>query len=104
MQGGSAARQLDADEIASLVNRGTDSLKSGDVSSARLLLRRAAEAGSASAALMLGTTFDPLALRQLGAIGVVPDVVQARQWYEKAAELGSDAASQRLAKLAQTSQ
>jgi hypothetical protein len=104
MQGGSAATRLDADEIASLVNRGTDSLKSGDVSSARLLLRRAAEAGSASAALMLGTTFDPLALRQLGAIGVVPDVVQARQWYEKAVELGSDAASQRLAKLAQTSQ
>jgi hypothetical protein len=102
MQGGSAATRLDADEIASLVNRGTDSLKSGDVSSARLLLRRAAEAGSASAALMLGTTFDPLALRQLGAIGVVPDVVQARQWYEKAAELGSDAASQRLAKLEQT--
>jgi Sel1 repeat len=103
MQGGSAATHLDAGEIASLVNRGTDSLKSGDVSSARLLLRRAAEAGSASAALMLGTTYDPLALQQLGAIGVVPDVAQARQWYEKAAELGSDAASQRLANLAQTS-
>jgi TPR repeat protein len=101
VQGGSAARQLDADEIASLVNRGTDSLKSGDLASARLLLRRAAEAGSASAALMLGTTFDPLALQQLGAIGVVPDVAQARQWYEKAAALGSDSASQRLAKLGQ---
>ena len=101
VQGGSAARQLDADEIASLINRGTDSLKSGDLASARLLLRRAAEAGSASAALMLGTTFDPLALQQLGAIGVVPDVAQARQWYEKAAALGSESASQRLAKLGQ---
>jgi hypothetical protein len=103
-QEGSAARHLDAEEIAALINRGTDSLKSGDLISARLLLRRAAEAGSASAALMLGTTFDPLVIRQLGAIGVVPDVAQARQWYKKAAELGSDAASQRLAKLPQTGQ
>ncbi len=103
-QRGSTARRLDAEEIAALINRGTDSLKSGDLASARLLLRRAAEAGSASAALLLGTTFDPLVIQQLGAIGVVPDVAQARQWYEKAAELGSDAASQRLAKLPQTGQ
>jgi Sel1 repeat len=97
-------RHLDAEEIATLVNRGTDYLKTGDVASARLLLRRAAEAGSASAALTLGTTFDPLVIQQLGAFGVVPDVAQARQWYEKAAELGSEAASQRLAKLAHTGQ
>jgi hypothetical protein len=103
-QRGSAARHLDAEEIATLINRGTDSLKSGDLVSARLLLRRAAEAGSASAALMLGTTFDPLVIQQLGAIGIVPDVAQARQWYEKAAALGSDAASQRLANLPQTGQ
>jgi TPR repeat protein len=103
-QPGGPATRLDAEEIATLVYRGTDLLKSGDVASARLLLRRAAEAGSASAALMLGTTFDPLAIQQLGTIGVVPDVAQARQWYEKAAAIGSDAASKRLAKLANTSQ
>ena len=102
VQAGSTALHLDAEEIATLVNRGTDSLKSGDLASARLLLRRAAEAGSASAALMLGTTFDPLYIRELGAIGVVPDVAQARRWYEKASALGSETASQRLAKLAQT--
>jgi TPR repeat protein len=90
---------LDAEEIATLVGRGTDLIKSGDLAGARLLLRRAAEAGSASAALTLGTTFDPLVIRELGAFGVVPDVAQARQWYEKAAVLGSDAAPQRLAKL-----
>ena len=65
-QEGSATRHLDAEEIAALINRGTDSLKSGDLVSARLLLRRAAEAGSASAALMLGMTFDPLVIQQLG--------------------------------------
>ena len=103
-QVGTTDMRLDAGEIATLVSRGTDFMKSGNLSSARLLLRRAAEAGSASAALMLGTTFDPLVLHQLGAIGVAPDVAQARQWYEKAAALGSDAASQRLAKLPQTGQ
>jgi hypothetical protein len=105
MQGDSAARHLlDAEEIASLVARGTAYLKAGDIASARLLLRRAAEAGSASAALTLGTTFDPLVIQQLGAFGVVPDVAQARQWYEKAEQLGSEAASQRLAKLAHPGQ
>jgi hypothetical protein len=103
-QVGGTATHLDAEEIATLVNRGTDYIKSGDLASARLLLRRAAEAGSASAALMLGTTYDPLSIQQLGAIGVVPDVAQARQWYEKAAALGSEAASQRLAKLAHSGQ
>jgi Sel1 repeat len=100
-QGASTARRLDAEEIATLVNRGTDAIKSGDVASARLLLRRAAEAGNANAALTLGTTFDPLVIRELGTIGVVPDVAQARRWYEKAAALGSSAASQRLEKLSQ---
>jgi TPR repeat protein len=103
-QVGGTASHLDAVVIATLVNRGTDYIKSGDLASARLLLRRAAEAGSASAALMLGTTYDPLSIQQLGAIGVVPDVAQARQWYEKAAALGSEAASQRLAKLAHSGQ
>jgi hypothetical protein len=101
---GGTATHLDAEEIATLVNRGADYIKSGDLASARLLLRRAAEAGSASAALMLGTTYDPLSIQQLGAIGVVPDVAQARQWYEKAAALGSEAASERLAKLAHSGQ
>ena len=103
-QVGGTATHLDAEEIATLVNRGADYIKSGDLASARLLLRRAAEAGSASAALMLGTTYDPLSIQQLGAIGVVPDVAQARQWYEKAAALGSEAASERLAKLAHSGQ
>jgi len=98
-QGSSTAFRLDSQEITSLVNRGSDYLKRGDLASARLLFRRAAEAGSADAALMLGSTFDPLTFQQLGVVGTVPDVASARHWYEKAAELGSDAASQRLADL-----
>ena len=97
----STATRLDAEQIAEFVNRGIDLLKSGDFASARLLFRRAAEAGSANAALMLGATFDPLDLPQFRATGIEPDVAQARRWYEKAAELGSDTASQQLADLAQ---
>jgi len=90
----------DHEEIAILLKRGKDLLDNGDLAAARLLLRRAAEAGSAEGALMLGTTFDPVELRRLGAIGARPDLAKARQWYQRAAELGSSAASQQLAGLA----
>jgi TPR repeat protein len=90
---------LDDEEIAILVKRGQELLSNGDLAAARLLLRRAAEAGSAEGALALGTTFDPVTLQRLGAIGAVADLAQARQWYQRAAELGSSAASQQLAGL-----
>jgi TPR repeat protein len=98
-RGSSRAPHLDSDEITTLIDRGSAFLKRGDLASARLLLRRAADAGSADAALMLGSTFDPAFIQQLGVIGIQPDVARARQWYEKAAELGSDTASLRLANL-----
>jgi Sel1 repeat len=95
------ALHLDAAEIATLLKRGQDFLKNGDLVAARLLLQRAAAAGSAAGAFELGQTFDPAVIEQLGAMGVRPDVAKAREWYQKAAQLGSDVASQQLAKLAQ---
>jgi len=94
--------RLDTNELAMLLSRAQDLLKSGDLASARLLLRRATQAGDANAALMLGATFDPFF--SIGAIGIAPDIAQARQWYEKAAELGSEVATERLARLAKTGQ
>jgi hypothetical protein len=91
---------FDSEEIAMLVKRAKDFLANGDFASARLLLRRATEAGNASAAMMLGGTFDPLVQRQSAIGGAVPDVAQARLWYKRAAELGSDTATQQLANLA----
>ena len=84
-----------------MIKRGKDFLMSGDLASARLLLRRAADAGSADAALALGATFDPLVIQRLGAIGMTPDIAQARQWYKRAADLGSASATGQLAKLEQ---
>jgi TPR repeat protein len=91
---------LDIEESETLVKRGKDLLANGDFAAARLLLRRAAEAGSAEGALTLGTTFDPVVLQRLGAIGAAADLARARQWYQRAAELGSRDASQQLAGLA----
>lgn len=84
-----------------MIKRGKALLMSGDIASARLLLRRAADAGNAQAALELGATFDPLIIRQLGAVGMAPDPVQAKRWYQRAADLGSASAMGQLAKLEQ---
>jgi Sel1 repeat len=95
-----AAPALGQDEIAALLARGKSFLLNGDIASARLLLQRAAEAGSAEAALTLGSTFDPRVIERLGAVGVTGDPKQAREWYEKAAQLGSPAAPRQLSLLA----
>jgi TPR repeat protein len=80
-----------------LVRRGKDFLKEGDLTSARLLLQRAATAGSAEATFILGTTFDPLFMRRMGFVGERADITRAREWYKRAVELGSAEASRQLA-------
>lgn len=97
------SRQLERDEIANLLRRGQSALQNGDFAAARLLLRRAAEAGNAQAALALAATYDPTALKELGALGTKADVAQARLWYRKAADAGSAEAMQRLQLIAQQS-
>ena len=80
---------LEASEIASLLKRAEALIGSGDLAAARLVLRRAAEAGDARAAMMLGGTYDPSVLEKLGVRGVVPDFAMARNWYEKAKRFGA---------------
>lgn len=91
---------VDPEEVALLIDRGKAFLAGGDVAAARLLLRRAAEAGDAPAALLLGATFDPAALERLKILGAVGDAAQARQWYQRAAALGSADAARKLDALA----
>jgi hypothetical protein len=100
----SSTKALASDEIAALLGRGNDFIKTGDFAGARILLQRAAESGSAEAALMLGKTYDPLFIQEVGALGIQADTARCRQWYQKAAELGSEAAAQRLAKLTEAGQ
>jgi hypothetical protein len=98
----STAPRINDEEMANLLASGRTFLIIGDVTAARLAFRRAAESGDAQAALALGGTFDPLVLKSLGAVGVAADPAQARGWYQKAAELGSRDAPQRLNQLAQS--
>jgi SAM domain (Sterile alpha motif) len=88
-------RQLERDEVVLLVKRGEDFITSGDLSSARLVLQRAAEAGDMHASLALAGTFDP----NLLAKGFAADVVMARFWYERAKQFGSTEAPRRLEQL-----
>ena len=91
-----AQRQLDREEVMVLLKRGKDLIANGDIAAARLVLRRAADATNAEAALALAETYDPYVLRGLKVYSFAADAERARAWYEKARELGSSAASQRL--------
>jgi hypothetical protein len=75
--------------VAALVARGNRMLEQGDISGARLLFRRAADAGSAAAATAMARSFEASVLSGLGARGLRPDAEQAALWHRRAAELGS---------------
>jgi TPR repeat protein len=89
--------------LASLQLHADNFIKSGDLSSARLLLERAAEAGDGRAALTLAGTFDPNELKTLGFYDGAADVAMARVWYERAETFGSAEARDRLQLLATAS-
>ena len=91
------ARKLDPDELATLISRAKLLVAAGDISPARLLLERAAEAQEPTAALMLARTYDPDVLRTQNVRNIIPDPAMARIWYQRAAQLGSADAQRRLA-------
>jgi hypothetical protein len=93
-------QELSPNEVAALVRRAQELLASGDLPAARMLLRRAADAQSARAAILLAKTFDPTTLRQLSTADPGPDLAQARNWYQKAKEWGSPEAQRQLDALA----
>jgi hypothetical protein len=94
-----SARRLDADELATLMNRAKGLLAAGDIPSARLLLERAADAQEPSAALLLARTYDPEVLGTQDTRNITPDPAMARLWYQKAAQFGSADAERRLTQL-----
>ncbi|MCK1719770.1 hypothetical protein [Bradyrhizobium sp. 141] len=93
------ARTLDADTLAGLMARAKSLLTVGDIVAARLLLERAANAQDATAAFLLAQTYDPAVLGTSDARRIAADATAARDWYGKAATLGSAEARQRLAQL-----
>ena len=82
------------------MKRGEAFIAVGDLAAARLVLQRAAEGGDPRATMTLAGTYDPIVLEKLGVQGLASDIALARKWYERAKELGSPEALQRLEMLA----
>jgi hypothetical protein len=103
---GEVARQkLSGDELARAertIAQGAKSMEQGNIAVARQFFLRAAEMGSAQAAMRLAESYDPDTLQRLQVRGLVGDVDEARKWYARARELGetvaAEAALSRLAK------
>lgn len=92
----------DPSEITARLKIGIDLMVDGDITAARPILERVAEAGDAGGAFALAETYDPMVLRRLHLQGgIAGDTATARRWYEKARDLGSDAALERLQRLTQ---
>jgi hypothetical protein len=91
---------LSPTEIARLLREGETAFRTGDVDSARVFFRHAAEAGDAQAALRMGTTFDPALLARGRLRNRFADRTEARLWYLRAFDMGAADAPNRLAHLA----
>jgi hypothetical protein len=91
-----SSRTLSSEQVAALLKRGNELVSHGDLAGARLIFERAAQAGESRAALALASTYDPVVLEHLGERGLAPDIAMARFWYERAKELGSKEAPERL--------
>jgi hypothetical protein len=90
---------IDPGEAEILMQKGRDSLSSGDISGARVAFRRLADAGIADAALALANTYDPDYLAAHNFLGVRGDQATARALYQRAKELGSAEADRILARM-----
>ncbi len=94
-----AARRMDPDELAGIMKRAKSLLASGDIPPARLLLERAADAQEPTAALILAQTYDAQVLGTRDVRNINADPNAARNWYRRAAQLGSAEAQRRLSQL-----
>jgi hypothetical protein len=83
-------------EIARLMARANALLAQGDIASARIVLERAVDLGSAKAAFALAETYDPIVLDAWRTFGTLGDVARAKQLYAKAKAGGVQEAQGRL--------
>ncbi len=93
-------RSDESDRIDDLIKHGQKMVEVGYLAGARAYFRRAVEAGSGEAALLLGACYDPAFIEKIGAQGIEPDLKEARTWYERAKQLGVADADAKLAQLA----
>jgi TPR repeat protein len=84
---------------------GVELMTYGEVVKARTMFQRVAEAGQGDGAFALAETYDPVVLGGLRLRGEIkPDLALAHTWYERARDLGSPEARDRISRLAQLPQ
>ncbi|CAN7411647.1 hypothetical protein LJR009_003511 [Bosea sp. LjRoot9] len=88
-------------EAIRLIARASALLGQGDIGSARIVLERAIEMGSARASFMLAETYDPRILSAWGTYGTRGEVTRARELYAKAQAGGIQEAKDRVGALLQ---
>jgi len=81
-------RQFDPQQAGALFRRAEAMIANGDLPAARLILQRLTERKDARAAYLLGQTYDPVVLQQLGVMGIKPEPEKARSWYDQALNWG----------------
>jgi hypothetical protein len=79
-------RSDESDRIEDLIKHGQKMVEVGYLAGARAYFKRAAEAGSGQAALLLGACYDPAFVEKIGAQGIKPEPQEARSWYERAVQ------------------
>ena len=84
-----------AAEVARLLARANVLLGRGDISSARIVLQRAAEMGNAQASFTLAETYDPLILSKWRTYGTRGDTKKALDLYARAFASGIKEAQER---------
>ena len=94
-------RSDESDRVDDLIKHGQKMVEVGYLAGARAYFKRAAEAGSGEAAVLLGATYDPAFIENMGAQGIKPDLKEARSWYERAKQLGVTDTDAKLADLAE---
>lgn len=93
-------RPLSPEVQKRMFERAERMMSGGDIAGARLILRYLAEHGIAGAAFAMGQSFDPGLLQDIYVRGEDPaNVAKAREWYRRAAEMGSSDARSRLSAL-----
>lgn len=90
------AKNYSEEKARDLRLQGEAQLAVGDVSGARMFFKRAADGGDAQAAVSMGATYDPKLFETLKVQGMVPDRELARKWYQRAVDLGSKDAFERI--------
>jgi hypothetical protein len=85
---GFVLRSDEAERISDLIAHGHKMIDVGYFAGARAYFKRAAEAGSGEAALLLGATFDREFIDKVGAQGIKADPQEAQVWYARAKQLG----------------